>query len=71
MAARASQLDSVVAGGEHDLDGLVQLMWRGRRLALLVTLLFVLAGTAYALLASKWYRGEVLLLPASTDATSG
>jgi uncharacterized protein involved in exopolysaccharide biosynthesis len=71
MAAGASQVDSVMAGGESDLAGLVRVLWRGRRLAMLVTLLFAAGGAAYALLSPKWYRAEVLLLPVSNDPTGG
>jgi uncharacterized protein involved in exopolysaccharide biosynthesis len=71
MAAGAPQVDSVIAGGESDLADLMHLLWRGRRLVLIVTLLFTAVGAAYVLLSPKWYRAEVLLLPVSNDATGG
>ncbi len=59
--------DARTSGGGIDIIELWQLIWEGRWLVLGVTLLFAAAGTAYALLATPWYRAEVLLMPAEKN----
>ena len=55
-----------------DTVGLIQLVriaWAGKWLILMVTGLFAIGSVAYALLATEWYRAEVLLAPADEMST--
>lgn len=55
-----------------DTVGLIQLVriaWDGKWLILMVTGLFAIGSVAYALLATEWYRAEVLLAPADEIST--
>lgn len=65
-------------GGTADdgisLRELWNVLWRGKWLIILVTVIFAVSSVAYALLATEWYRAEVLLAPAeqrSTQALGG
>jgi uncharacterized protein involved in exopolysaccharide biosynthesis len=58
------------ANAEIDLRAMFKALWAGRRLIAVVTLVFTLAGVAYALLATKWYRADVVVVPVQEDATS-
>jgi len=53
-----------------DLSTLVEILWRGRRALIVACIVSVLVGVAYAVLSPKWYRSEVLLLPAKDRSTS-
>ncbi len=55
------------SGGAIDMIEMWQVVWDGKWLVLAVTLLFAAAGAAYALLATPWYRAEVLLMPAEKN----
>lgn len=46
-------------------------VWRDKWLIVALTALSGLVAVAYALLATEWYRAEVLLVPARQDAMSG
>lgn len=58
------------AGDEISLRELWSILWTGRWWIIAVTALFAMAAVAYALLASEWYRAEVLLTPADEKATT-
>lgn len=58
FAAREAGLDLIEA---------LASCWRRRWFIALVTALFVVAGVAYALLATRWYRAEVVLMPVQDD----
>jgi uncharacterized protein involved in exopolysaccharide biosynthesis len=45
------------------------IIWRGKWLIVSVTTVLALASISYALLATEWYRAEVLLAPADARAT--
>jgi uncharacterized protein involved in exopolysaccharide biosynthesis len=51
------------------LRELSDILWRGKWTVLAVTALVTLAAAAYALLATEWYRAEVLLAPAEERST--
>ncbi len=56
------------------LGALWQILWKGKWIVIAVTILFAASSVTYALLATEWYRAEVLLAPAdakSTPALSG
>lgn len=57
------------AGDEVGLRELWNITWRGKWVIIAVTLLFAAASVGYALLATEWYRAEVLLAPASDRTT--
>lgn len=46
-----------------DLAELWNVIWQSKWLIAGITAMFAFAGVAYALLASEWYRAEVLLMP--------
>jgi uncharacterized protein involved in exopolysaccharide biosynthesis len=65
--------DSVMIPAEDQID-LVQLwqtVWRGKWMIIAITAVFALAAIAYALLATEWYRADVLLAPAEEKSTQG
>ena len=64
------------AGSGHsddaiDLVVLSRIIWNGRWIAMAITAAFALAATTYALIATEWYRAEVLLAPAKDDSMGG
>ncbi len=54
---------------EISLSDLWGVVWRGKWLIIIVTAMFAAGSVAYALLATKWYRAEVLLAPAEAEST--
>jgi uncharacterized protein involved in exopolysaccharide biosynthesis len=59
-------------GAPHDEISLRQLwdiLWRGKWIITAVTALFAVGSVVYALLATEWYRAEVLLAPADEVST--
>lgn len=56
---------------EVTLHDLWQAIWHGRWLVWSVTGLFTLSALAYALLATPWYKADVLLAPAEERTTQG
>lgn len=61
-------------GGPEDELDLVEvfgILWRGRWLITAACAVFAAASTAYALLATEWYRAEVLLAPTEEMSTQG
>jgi uncharacterized protein involved in exopolysaccharide biosynthesis len=54
----------VGSGDEIDLRQVWKILWQGRLVVIGVTAVIALAAVAYALLATEWYRSEVLLAPA-------
>lgn len=58
------------AGDEISLRELWAVLWKGRWQIIAVTALFAIAAVTYALLASEWYRAEVLLVPADEKAAT-
>jgi uncharacterized protein involved in exopolysaccharide biosynthesis len=66
-----SQDDAIASDSRAELMDLWSLVLQGRWIVIIVTLLCCAAGGAYAILATKWYRAEVLLVPASNDARNG
>jgi uncharacterized protein involved in exopolysaccharide biosynthesis len=57
-------------GQEVNLREISRILWRRKWLIILVTAAFAAASVAYALLASEWYRAEVLLAPAEEQSDS-
>jgi uncharacterized protein involved in exopolysaccharide biosynthesis len=57
--------------GEMDLAELGSVLWRGRWVIAVATVLFAAASIAYAMTATAWYRAEVLLSPAEEPMTQG
>ena len=57
--------------GDIDLPKLASLLLDGKWLVILVTSIFLMAGLAYALLATERYRAEVLPIPADDGAARG
>ena len=54
---------------EIDLFGLLRILWNRRWLVAAITGLFTLAGVAYALLATEWYRAEVVVVQTDNKST--
>jgi len=54
---------------EISLRELWDIVWRGRLIVVAVTLVFGIASVAFALLATEWFRAEVLLAPAHERST--
>lgn len=52
-----------------DLRELWNVAWRGKWIVLGMTFLFLAVALAYALLATEWYRAEVVLAPAESRST--
>ena len=50
------------SGGELDLIDISEILWRGRLLVILITALAAVGSVAYSLLATEWYRSDVLLI---------
>src|SRR5688572_7688779 len=65
--------DSMTSEGDEGLDWaeLWSTLWRSKWPIIATTAIFTLAAVAYALLATEWYRAEVLLAPASAKSTEG
>jgi uncharacterized protein involved in exopolysaccharide biosynthesis len=59
------------AEDEIDLIELFHVVWRGKWVVIAITFIFFAIAVAYALLATSWYRAEVLLIPAEKQSTSG
>lgn len=59
------------ADSEIDLAELWRTIWAGRWFIALVSVLFMLAGIAYALVAQEWYKAEVVLAPAGQRSIAG
>lgn len=57
------------ASDELSLRELWNVTWRGKWVIMAVTLLFAAGSVGYALMATEWYRAEVLLAPASDRTT--
>jgi uncharacterized protein involved in exopolysaccharide biosynthesis len=53
------------------LSRIWSVVWRDKWLIVALTGLSGLLAIAYALLATEWYRADVLLVPAQQDAMSG
>jgi uncharacterized protein involved in exopolysaccharide biosynthesis len=58
-------------GDEIDLSEALSVLWAGRLVIILCTLLVGAIGLTYALLAKPWYRAEVILVPADRDSGQG
>jgi LPS O-antigen subunit length determinant protein (WzzB/FepE family) len=54
--------------GDIDLWALWSVVWVGKWLVLLVTILIMSVGLAYALLATEWWEADVVLSPTSKQA---
>jgi uncharacterized protein involved in exopolysaccharide biosynthesis len=64
--------DPAFRGASHSqisLRELWEILWRGRLGVIAMTFLFAVASVAYALLATEWFRAEVLLAPAEEKST--
>ena len=59
------------AADEISLRDLWDILWRGRWIIIAVTAAFTVASVVYALLATEWYRAEVLLAPAEERSVQG
>lgn len=59
------------AGDELDIFRLWEILWESKWIICAITAVFALAGVAYALLATEWYRAEVLLAPAQEKSIPG
>lgn len=55
-------------GGELNLIDLWAIIWRGRFLVIAASTLFAVMAAAYALLATEWYRADVLLVSSADDS---
>lgn len=65
--------DALIGSQQEGLDllGLWALIWTGRWLVAAITGACIMAAAAYALLATEWYRAEVVLAPADEGALTG
>jgi uncharacterized protein involved in exopolysaccharide biosynthesis len=55
---------------KNNLAEIWEALWQGKWLILAITLAFSAAGVAYALLATQWYRAEVLMLVANNRSSN-
>jgi uncharacterized protein involved in exopolysaccharide biosynthesis len=55
----------------RDVPDLLRMVWRGRWTVVAVALAFAAAGIAYAVLGTRWYRAEVLMVPAKDRGMDG
>lgn len=62
--------DASASGGEIDLKALWQTIWAGRVSVLVVTLIFMAGGVAYAFLAPEWFEAQVVLSPVGKKSIS-
>jgi len=65
--------EEVFASAAHDeisLRDLWHILWRGKSIIVAVTTVFFMFSVMYSLLATEWYRAEVLLVPAEDQSTS-
>ena len=60
-----------VAGSEIDLKELFGVIWQGKWLIILLTVLFAVGGVFYALSQANTYKAEVLLAPAQEENSGG
>lgn len=58
-------------GDEINLREVWDILWRGKWIIIAVTTAFAVAAVVYALLATEWYRAEVLLAPAEERSMQG
>jgi len=66
--------DNLVAGQSNDeinLGELWSIVWQGKWIIVCIGALFAAVSVSYALLATEWYRAEVLLAPAEERSTQG
>src|SRR5579872_342791 len=56
---------------DASLQNLWQLAWERRGIVALFVVLCVIAGTAYALLVTPWYKADVVLSPADERSLPG
>lgn len=64
--------DQAYGGSPSDdisLRELWSILWRGKWVIFAATALFAIASVAYALMATEWYRSEILLAPADEKTT--
>jgi uncharacterized protein involved in exopolysaccharide biosynthesis len=54
---------------EISLKELWDILWKGKWLIIAITAVFAVGSVAYALLATEWYRAEVLLAPSEAEST--
>lgn len=59
------------SGNEISLLELWRTIWAGKWAVMLITLVFTSIGVAYSLIATPWYRADVLLLPRDSKADQG
>ena len=59
------------ADGEISMRELWGILWRGKWIIIAVTAVFAIGSVVYALLATEWYRAEVLLAPAEERSVQG
>ena len=65
--------DAVPSHSDDAIDLIVlwRTIWNGKWIVVAITAVFALAAVTYALLATEWYRAEVLLAPAEDDSMGG
>lgn len=68
---RGTPDDESSAEGDITLIRIWTVVWRDKWLVVALTALTGLVAVAYALLATEWYRADVLLVPARQDGMSG
>jgi len=66
IGEKTSPMDDDIA-----LTRITAVLWRDKWLIAGITALFGVLAIAYALLATEWYRADVLLVPAEEDALAG
>lgn len=71
LPAPSARVGESSSDGDITLIRLWAVVWRDKWLVVLLTSLFGIAAVAYALLATEWYRADVLLVPARQDGMSG
>jgi uncharacterized protein involved in exopolysaccharide biosynthesis len=58
------QTRNEVRDEDFDLYGFLRTQWQGRWVTLLITCVFTIGGVAYALLATQWFKADVVMVQA-------
>jgi uncharacterized protein involved in exopolysaccharide biosynthesis len=66
----SDQVYGAIPSDDISLRELWRILWRGKWVIVGVMTLFAIASVTYALMATEWYRSEVLLAPADEKTTS-
>lgn len=61
------QIKTDLGSSELNLLDVIAIFWKARKTVLYITLVFIIIGLIYALLATKWYQATVKIMPTSSE----